>query len=618
MKKPPHLSTLAYSALVGFIFEFTFVYFSLRAAVLLFGAVVFAATLPNDYHTVEELHSIPEGWIQGGCASPTSTIRMRLALFQEKAHAFEQMVLDISTPGHENYGKHMSRRALKDLLRPRKEVSDSVLSWLEEEGVERRFINNDGDWIHFVVSVSQAEKMLQTRFYRYFDSENPRVSIIRTLKYSVPTHLASMIQMIQPTTKFGKLKGQANSMAKIQAIAPPTNATVNCNTTMTPKCLRDLYKMGDSVATPDCRNVIGVSGYLNQYARYADFFKFIEFYAPELKGANFSVEYIGSGQNLQNSSRSSVEASLDIDYAIGLSNATTVFYTAGGNGPLVPDLDQPDEEHNANEPYLDQLHYLLSLPSEKLPAVLTTSYGENEQSVPREFSNATCSLFAQLGARGVSVIFSSGDSGVGTSCWTNDENKRTRFNPIFPATCPFVTSVGATFGIDPERAASFSSGGFSDRHARPSYQDDAVETYLDELGEQWEGLYNPDGRGMPDISAQGVNYRVYDHGMDVLVSGTSASAPAFAAMVANLNTIRLEANKPVLGYLNPFIYGPGRRGFTDIIHGGSTGCRGYMSPNFTAPAVPYASWNATEGWDPVTGLGTPNYEILAQIVARML
>ncbi|KAM5441841.1 Tripeptidyl-peptidase sed3 [Microsporum ferrugineum] len=582
--------------------------------ILFLGVNSLVAALRNTYRTVEELPAIPDGWIQGKPPSPETSIRMNLALFQEKAHAFEQMVVDISTPGHSNYGKHLSRRTLKDFLRPRKEVSDSILSWLEEAGVAKKSILNDGDWIHFAISVSQAERMLKTRFHYYHDSGDPSVFMIRTLQYSVPAHLAPDIHMIQPTTKFGKPKKHGNSIAKLETIQLSSNATTNCNVTITPQCLRDIYKMGNSLATPDYRNVIGVSGYLDQYARYNDFYKFIDLYAPDLKGANFSVKYIGKGQNLQNSTKNSVEASLDIDYALGLSNATTVFYTTSGRGPLVPDLEQPDQEHNSNEPYLDQLHYLLSLPSDELPAILSTSYGENEQSVPEKFSNATCSLFAQLAARGVSVIFSSGDTGVGSSCLTNGRKKVSRFNPTFPASCPFVTSVGATFRINPEMAISFSSGGFSDRHIRPRFQDNAVLTYLDKLGNQWEGLYNPRGRGIPDVAAQGSNFAVYDHGRVGMVSGTSASAPAFAAIIANLNSIRLNANKPVLGYLNPFIYGQGRQGFTDIVHGGSRGCAGYNSTNGSAPAVPYASWNATEGWDPVTGVGTPNFEILAKIV----
>jgi tripeptidyl-peptidase-1 len=55
--------------------------------------------------------------------------------------------------------------------------------------------------------------------------------------------------------------------------------------------------------------------------------------------------------------------------------------------------------------------YLLSLADEELPSVLTTSYGESEQSVGAAYANKVCDMIGQLGTRGVSVIFSSGDTG---------------------------------------------------------------------------------------------------------------------------------------------------------------------------------------------------------------
>ena len=132
----------------------------------------------------------------------------------------------------------------------------------------------------------------------------------------------------------------------------------------------------------------------------------------------------------------------------------------------------------------------------------------------------TCSLFAQLGARGVSVVFSSGDTGVGSACQTNDGKNITRFLPTFPASCPFVTSVGGTTRIEPEEAAFFSSGGFSDRFPRPAYQDEAVTRYLGILGDQWKGLYNPRGRGIPDVAAQSYNFTFFDLGAEGRVGGT--------------------------------------------------------------------------------------------------
>lgn len=91
----------------------------------------------------------------------------------------------------------------------------------------------------------------------------------------------------------------------------------------------------------------------------------------------------------------------------------------------------------------------------------------------------------------------------------------------------------------------------------------------------------------------------------------SAAAPTFASVIANLNSARLSRHQPPLGFLNPFIYSVGYKGLTDIVNGGSTGCTGIdIYSRLPTPIVPYASWNATPGWDPVTGYGTPNLQKL--------
>jgi tripeptidyl-peptidase-1 len=73
------------------------------------------------------------------------------------------------------------------------------------------------------------------------------------------------------------------------------------------------------------------------------------------------------------------------EYGVTLARGTpVVYYSVGGRGPLDPDLDQPDASAGTNEPYLELLQYLLGLKDADLPDVLSTSYGEDEQSVPCE------------------------------------------------------------------------------------------------------------------------------------------------------------------------------------------------------------------------------------------
>lgn len=578
---------------------------------------------------VESLHGVPQGWKKLKDAESDRVLKLRIALEQPNTALFEQALYDVSDPEHPLYGKHLKRDQVKEMMKPRAESTEVVLKWLREAGVPSDMIQDDGDWVNFKTTVGRANKMLKTTFGVYEHEETETVKV-RATEYSVPDEVKSHITMVAPITRFGQLRPMrshlfekidvidlgpaAVSMKAVSAATPPLDVTA-CNATITPQCLRALYNIGDYQAKPVEGSLMGVAGYLEQYAKYGDLEKFKTTYAPYAVDATFGVASINGGENIENSTLDSGEANLDIQYAIAINyKQPTTYYTTGGRGPLVPDLDQPDPNDVSNEPYLEFLEHMLALKDDELPQTLTTSYGEDEQSVPKPYVEKVCQMFGQLGARGVSILFSSGDTGVGSACQTNDGKNTTRFLPIFPAACPTVTSVGGTRYVEPEAAVSFSSGGFSDIFPRPKWQDEAVKGYLEKLGDQWKGLYNPEGRGFPDVAAQGVRYHVFDQGRDALISGTSASAPMFAALVSLLNNARLADGKAPLGWLNPWLYKEGYKGLTDITHGGSNGCTGRdMYSGLPTPFVPYASWNATEGWDPVTGLGTPLFDKLLEL-----
>jgi tripeptidyl-peptidase-1 len=197
-----------------------------------------------------------------------------------------------------------------------------------------------------------------------------------------------------------------------------------------------------------------------------------------------------------------------------------------------------------------------------------------------------------LGARGISVLFASGDvcrahfphlyrnadwlqGGVRGSGDVSSQCVDNVFIPTFPSTCPFVTSVGATQGFAPEQAANFSSGGFSNYFPAPSYQTAAIAQFLETVPSDFAGVFNATGRGYPDISLQGVNYLGVVGGVTELGTGTSASSPAFAAILALINDRLIAAGKPTLGFLNPFLYSPtASKAFTDITigHNGGMTC----------------------------------------------
>lgn len=179
-----------------------------------------------------------------------------------------------------------------------------------------------------------------------------------------------------------------------------------------------------------------------------------------------------------------------------------------------------DTKSESLEPYLEFARHLLDLDDDQLPRAVSISYGANEQLFPKAYAQQVCDIFGQLGTRGVSIVVAAGDIGPGLSCQSNDGTKRQKFMPSFPATCPYVTSVGGTYEIGPEIAANFSSGGFSDYFDRPKWQDETVGKYLELHGEEWKDYYNPSGRGFPDVAAQGVNFQSWSHGNESSFTGT--------------------------------------------------------------------------------------------------
>lgn len=164
---------------------------------------------------------------------------------------------------------------------------------------------------------------------------------------------------------------------------------------------------------------------------------------------------------------------------------------------------------DTNEPYLQYYQYLLRKTNQELPQVISNSYGDDEESVPKNYAIRVCNLIGMMGLRGITVIESSGDTGVGATCRANTGKKLPRFTPQFPGTCPYILAVGGTQNI-PEIAWVGSSGGFSDYFPRPAYQETAINTYLDDYVSTSTALYysqfaNFSGRGFPDVSAMSVS-----------------------------------------------------------------------------------------------------------------
>ena len=219
--------------------------------------------------------------------------------------------------------------------------------------------------------------------------------------------------------------------------------------------------------------------------------------------------------------------------------------------------------------------------------------------------------------RHVTVAVAAGDFGAeGQPCTATPTPARA---VVFPASDPLALAVGGTSLHASRRTGAYigetvwnrpiaglpgvvaSGGGFSGDFARPAYQ-----AHLPGIGAR-RGV--PDGAsdadpdtGLAFAEVGGGQFGIYPAG------GTSAGAPVWAAIAALADQYAARH----LGFINPAIYEIGRsakyhRAFRDVTKGGNT---------VQVGSVTVKGFDAGPGWDPVTGWGSPNAQVLIPLLAR--
>ncbi|KAH9949260.1 family S53 protease [Amylocystis lapponica] len=540
---------------------------------------------------------VPTGFTLAGSAPSDSTLNMRIALVQNNIDGLIDVLHDVSDPTSPNYGKHLTKAEVETYTSPKPDSVAAVNSWLDENGITATTISPAGDWLAFTVDVSTANTLFDAN-YSVFSYGQAGEQTIRTLTYSIPADLEGHIDVVHPTITFPNPYTKPVPNASLKSVvlrASTTNSSNPCgsdilNPKVVPACLQSAYDIPVTPATAPS-NRIAIAGYDNEYANAADLEIFLKQYRPDMNSSTtFTLATLDGGLNSQNGSEAGQEAALDIQYTIGVATDVPAEFISVG----------PNYQDNLYG-YLDIINYLLEQDSP--PQVLTTSYSSNEEQFSSSLASKLCNAYAQLGARGVTIIFSSGDGGVSGTSYSNCKT----FVPTFPNSCPYVTSVGGTAELEPQVAIPSSGGGFSNYFARPAFQDAAVSAYFSSQGKANDGLYNASGRGFPDVSALATGFKTVWNGTDYPypLSGTSCSAPTFASVVALLNDRLIASGRPPLGWINPWLYSTGASAMTDIVTGNNNACCTDSS------CAVQTGFNATVGWDPVTGLGTPNFTRMA-------
>ncbi|KAJ7155603.1 family S53 protease [Mycena filopes] len=554
--------------------------------------LVVAAT--SGFHRMERRAAPPAGFTHIGRAPADELLSLRLALPQANISGLHDTVYEVSTPGTARYGQYLSRDEVATFVAPSSNTLSAVNSWLISNDLTATPLTRAGDWILVNMTVSQANALLDADYTR-FQNNATNATVVRTLSYSVPAELKASIEWVHPTVAFPQARSErpastvrpATTTASASVPAGSISADCRMNSSWTLPCIQELYGIPSTPAQVTSDS-LAVSGFENGFANSRDLKAFLETYRPDMNpNTTFKLVVLDGGLNNQLPGGAGIFTNPDMQWSVGLTNGVPVTFISTGTVPddLLVEM-------------LDQANYLVSLDNPP-QTVLNTETPQLESLLwSPAIAISMCNAYAQLAARGVSYIVQTNIWGAGSVPIENCKS----FDASFPATCPFVTAVGATkFDTDDveEVPSSLSGGGFSDLFPRPKYQDAAVAAYLEKTGNTDATAFNVSGRAIPDVSALWFVQWIFAGDLINFTASPEYAAAIFASIVALLNNERIAAGKSPLGLLNPLIYTNGDA-FNDMTTGSNPGCN---TPGF----------NSTAGWDPVTGFGSPSYPKLQAI-----
>ncbi|KAJ6578520.1 family S53 protease-like protein [Mycena capillaripes] len=529
----------------------------------------------------------PVGFTSQGAAPASEMLNLRVGLASNNINGLQDQLVSVSTPGSTDFRQWLSVDDIKAYVQPSPTTIDAFNSFASANGLQSSVVSPSGDWVSIALSVSQANALFAANFEQ-FTHPNMTAPLTRTLSLSLPEELVGHVEVLHPTTAFDTPipRLAASRAARSRRSRRPED-------TITPACLQTLYGIPLTPAT-QTSNTLLVTGYAENWPQTAALELFLQTYRPDMpSNTTFALESLDGGIDTQGQFFFSdvLEANLDVQYTVGLATGVPVTFLSVGNDTT---------ENGFITSLLDTTIFLAGAVA--LSSTMTTSYGDNEINFGSSLATKICNGYMALGARGISVLFSSGDGGVRGAHDVPIQCTNDTFIPVFPASCPFVTSVGATVNFAPETAESFSSGGFSNVFPMPTYQSASVAAYLATQPSDFPGIFNASGRGFPDVAFQGGPYAVMIQDVTTPIEGTSCSSPGFASVIALINDRLVAAGKPTLGFLNPWLYTVASGALTDITVGHNSGdeCADPM----------FSGFDAAVGWDPLTGLGTPIFDKL--------
>ena len=326
------------------------------STILTLGAIVVGALgAPTEVRHIqhEKRSAPPDGWAQHSKLDASHVLPMRIALTQSNLDKLDEILMEVSHPTSDKYGKHWTPEQVAETFAPRPETIEVVKEWLKSSGIGEDRVKQSPSlgWLGLDVTVEEAEQLLKTQYWLYMHETG--VPQIACEGYHVPEHVSKHIDFVTPTIHFDAklkppvgsddddflrkrdVKGAGTSIGRPGSGSLPKkgrtlnlatdvihpDATDTCNQYIVPSCLRALYQI-PAVSTSRVTNPYGVVAYTPQEYVQSDLTTFFSTYSTNQVQKTPKLVSIDGGPS-QTSDRSfniNGESDLDLEYSMSLSN----------------------------------------------------------------------------------------------------------------------------------------------------------------------------------------------------------------------------------------------------------------------------------------------------------
>ena len=552
-----------------------------------------------------------------GALATSTPMHITVALESQNAAGLAAFAEEVSTPGSPLYRRYITPAEFAKRFGARHDAVQAVESSLRAHGLAPGPVSANSLSIPVTATAGQLSRAFSTSLARVAFASG-KTAIVNQDAPAVDPGIAGDVQAVigldtLATAKPLLVQSHRAASAVTPHVVPATGGPVPCAAASSLGAsmggftsdqiaaaygLSGLYQSGDEGA--------GQTVAILELEPYDpnDIAAFDQCYGASTVPTNVTIDG-GAG-----SGAGAGEAALDIENVIGLAPRAKIDVFEGpnsGNGPF------------------DVMNAIIS---QRAAQVVTTSWGQCEELEGIGQASSENTLFEEAAAQGMTIVSASGDDGS-EDCFPTPPTLQVDD----PASQPFVTGVGGTtLTVNPTTGArqgesvwndgpsiGASGGGISSFWPMPSYQKDAPESlHVINGNSSGERCSAPSGdcREVPDVSADGdpnTGYVIYWNGSNSavppaivgwqVVGGTSAAAPAWAALIALTNASAGCAGTPV-GFANPALYHAGGTAYSSDFNDVTSG-----NNDMTGA---FGLYPAGSGYDMATGLGSPNGTVLAQ------